>query len=133
VSADNVRLVEKGIAAWNRGDLDGWLELLGPEFEYRTAQVFLGIDPVYRGEEGMRRFWKTFRDAWESIKMEFDEVVDLGDRVLTRHVFRGRGKQSGVEVTLKYANIFTFKDGLIVGMVGYGEDWDAARAAAGLS
>ena len=60
--------------------------------------------------------------------------MDLGDRVLELHTFHSMGKKSGIEVTQKYANIFTFRDGMVSGVVGYGDDWAAAlQAAAGRS
>jgi ketosteroid isomerase-like protein len=109
------------------------LEHVSPDWEYRTAQLFPGIDPVYRGKEGLTKFWNTLRDPWESISVEFEHVEDLGDRVLALQRFYARGKASGVEVTLKYANIFTIRDGLVSRTVGYGEDWASALRAAGLS
>jgi ketosteroid isomerase-like protein len=133
VPPENVELLHEFFGAWNRGDLDWVLEHLTPDFEYRTAQAFPGIDPVYRGREGWTKFWKTFRDPWESISADVERVEDLGDRVLAIHVFHGKGKESGVEVTLRYANIVSFRDGLVSLAVGYGEDSAAALEAAGLS
>ena len=131
--SENVQLLREFFDAWNRGDLEWILEHLSPDWEYRTAQLFPGIDPVSRGKEGFTKFWNTLRDPWESISMELEHVEDLGDRVLTLHTFYGRGKASGVEVTLKYANISTFRAGLVSRSVGYGDDWAAALEAAGLS
>jgi ketosteroid isomerase-like protein len=132
MAPDNVQILRDSFAAWNRGDLAAWLEYVGPDFEYRTAQLFPGIEPAYRGREGMTRFWRTIRDPWETITLELDEVLDLGDRVLELHTFYAKGKESGVEVTQRYANLLSFTDGLVTKMVGYGDDWAAARAAAGL-
>jgi ketosteroid isomerase-like protein len=65
VSRDNVQTLHESFEAWNSGDLEGWLRYLGPEFEYRTAQLFPGMEPVYRGREGMTRFWNALREPWE--------------------------------------------------------------------
>jgi ketosteroid isomerase-like protein len=132
MAPDNVQVLRDSLAAWNRGDLDGWLEYMGPGFEYRMARLFLGMEPLYRGREEMRMFWSTFREPWETITLEVDQIVDLGDRVVMLHTFRGTGKESGVEVAQQYASLVSFTGGLVTEMVGYGGDWAAARAAAGL-
>ena len=46
-------------------------------------------------------------------------------------MFSARGKGSGVDVTSEYANVFTFRDGLVIYQVGYG-DWKSALKAVGL-
>ena len=129
----NVELLDEFVAAFNRGDLDWLLEHLAPDWEYRTAQLFPGMEPVYRGREGATRFLKNLWEPWESITIEVERIVDLGDRVLELNTFYGKGDKSGIEVTQKYTNIFSFRDGLIAGAVGYGNDWDSAVEAAGLS
>jgi hypothetical protein len=58
-------------------------------------------------------------------------VEDFGDRVLVLLTFHGKGKGSGVDVTTEYANVVTFRDGLAIHQVGYG-DWKSALEAAGL-
>ena len=102
-----------------------------PDWEWRPAQKFPGTDAVYRGKEGIRRFWSTFREPWESIRIELEKVEDLGDgRVLALMTFHGKGRGSGVDVTTEYANVVTIRDGLWVYAVGY-SDWESALEAAG--
>ena len=72
------------IGAWNRGDLEAWLDLAADE--WHTTGTFPGIEPVYRGREGMRAIWEYLRAPWESaasIQIDVDRVEDLGDTVLT--------------------------------------------------
>jgi ketosteroid isomerase-like protein len=130
VESENVKLLRESIAAFNRGDLDWWLDHIAPDWEYRTAQLFPGMDRVYPGREGAIRFWEHLRAPWESITMEIDRVVDLGDRVVYLVTFHAKGKQSGIQTTQRYANIITIRDGLASRTIGYGPDWDAALQAA---
>ena len=81
------------------------------------------MESVYTGAEGFTEFWRNLREPWESITAEVERIVDLGDRVLELHTFHSTGKKSGIEVTQRYANIFTFRDGMVSGVVGYGDDW----------
>ena len=132
MSQENVEIVRGVWEAWNRGDLPGLLENIAPNCEWRTAQKFPGVDAVYRGREGLRRFWDTFREPWEIIRIELERVEDLGDgRVLVLMTFHGKGKGSGVNVTTEYANVVTLRDGRWIHAVGY-TDWQSALEAAGV-
>lgn len=132
MSEENIELVRQGYEAWNRGDVDAWLELLDPEIEFRTAQLFSDTDAVYRGHEGMKKFWHTFREPWETVLIKVERIESIGeDRVLALFRFLGRGRGSGAEVTVQYANLFTIEDGVASRCVGF-SDWGEALAAAGL-
>jgi ketosteroid isomerase-like protein len=132
VSQENVNVIRKAFDSWNRGDLESWAEYISPEWEWRPARLYPGTDAVYRGMEGFTRFWNTFREPWESVHVEVDRIEDLGDRVLALMTFHAKGKGSGVDVTSEYANVFTFRDGLVVYQVGYA-DWSTALEAVGLA
>lgn len=132
MSEEHAELAREAGEAFNRGDLDWLLAHAAPDWEWHTAELFPGTDAVYRGHEGVIRFWTTFREPWERIRVEVERVEELpGDRVLVLHTFYGWGKGSGAPVKLEYGNIYTFRDGLAARQVGYG-DWDSALDAAGL-
>jgi ketosteroid isomerase-like protein len=132
VSEEKAEAMHELVDAWNRGDLERLLALISPEWEWHPARLFPGTDAVYRGREGATRFWNNFRQPWESISVETEQIEDLGgDRVLWLFTFYGKGKGSGVDVTQRYANVMTFRDGLITYQVGYG-DWESALEAVGL-
>jgi ketosteroid isomerase-like protein len=71
------------------------------------------MNAIYHGKDGFTRFWNTFREPWESIRVEEERIEDLGERVLALFMFHGKGKGSGVDVSAEYANVFTLRDGLI--------------------
>jgi len=50
------------------------------------------IDPVYRGHEGLRKFERDFRGAWESLSVVVDELHDQGDKVAVLGTFEARGR-----------------------------------------
>jgi ketosteroid isomerase-like protein len=117
--------------AWNKGDLEWILDHQAPEFEFHPTGQFADNAPVYRGREGYTEFWKTFRDAWESITVEVERIEDLGDRVLVLFTFHGKGRGSGVEVDLNRATLVTIREGRMLQMRTFA-DWSEALEAAGL-
>jgi ketosteroid isomerase-like protein len=133
VPTENVHLLRNFTDAWNRGDLARCIALVSSDWEYRTTEFFPGMDPVYRGEDGFTKFWTAFRGAWESFTVEFKRVEDRRDVVLALQMFHGKGKGSGIEVSQRFACTYAFRDGLVVRMVSYGDDWEAALEAVGLT
>ena len=128
---DNVDRYRDALDAWNRRDLVWILEQASPDLEFRTAQLFPGVEPVYLGREGMVEFWTTFiEEPWALFGLEIASVEDVGDgRVLALLTFHGTERESGDEVTLPYAHLATF-EGELVSRIEAFTDWDEARRAA---
>lgn len=80
MSRENLEAVREVFEAWNRGELERIHKHPSPDWEWHTARLFPGTDAVYRGKEGFTRFWNTFREPWESIRVDLERVEDLGDR-----------------------------------------------------
>ncbi|MGA8926516.1 MAG: nuclear transport factor 2 family protein [Solirubrobacterales bacterium] len=132
MSEENVEIARQAYEAWNRGDLDWLLDHITPDYEWRTAQLFPDTDAVYRGQEGFRRFWNTFREPWETVLIEVERIEPIGDdQVLALLRFHGRGRD-GIEVMVEYANLLTIENGVVSENVGFA-DWQQALESAGLS
>ncbi|MGH2986069.1 MAG: nuclear transport factor 2 family protein [Solirubrobacterales bacterium] len=131
--SDNVERYREALGAWNRRDLVWILEQATADFEFHTAQLFPGIEPLYEGREGMVEFWTSFiEEPWALFRLEIDELVAVGDeRVLALLTFTGTERDSGEEVSTPYAHLATFRGEEVTRIDAYA-DWDQARAAAGL-
>src|SRR4051812_21169251 len=90
-------------------------ELWDPEIEWDVSEAGLpDIGGVYRGIEAVLAFWREWLAAWETTQFEY-ELIDAGDRVVMLLDQRMRGRSTGIEVSLgEYAQVATFRDGLIV-------------------
>src|SRR5215208_2885590 len=108
--SDNVERYREALEAWNRRDLVWILEQAAPDFEFHTAQMFPGIDSVYRGREGMVEFWTTFiEEPWALFELEIESLAAAEDgRVLALLTFNGTDRESGREVHTPYAHLATF-------------------------
>src|SRR5262245_61320063 len=131
MSQENVEIARRNFDAFSRGDLEGALDDLSPEFEFRPSGRFMDTQQTYRGREGYVDFWRGFRAAWEEITISVERIEDLDDRVLTLGTFHGTGSESGVEVNAEAAWLHTIKDGLIVHIRSFAT-WNEALEAAGL-
>ena len=135
MASDNVERYREALEAWNRRDLVWILEQASPDFEFHTAQLFPGIEPVYRGREGMVEFWTTFiEEPWALFRLDVDELMPAGDdRVLALITFTGT--ERGVEHRGRPSSTPTWRPSAATRSIRIDAfaDWDEARAAAGLS
>jgi ketosteroid isomerase-like protein len=130
MSSENVQVVEAGLSAWSRGDLEGVLELCDPEIEYVTAGVFPGLASVYHGWQGFGRFWQDFRGPWEEITLTPDRLIPTDDDVVVLGRFEARGRD-GISVGREVGMVFTVRDGVAARIATY-PGWNEALEAAGL-
>jgi ketosteroid isomerase-like protein len=58
-------LVRSGRDAFNRGDLDAFIDVWDEECEYQPAwELDMAGEDSFRGHEGIRRWWQEMSDAW---------------------------------------------------------------------
>src|SRR5881628_301675 len=109
----NSELIVAGYEAWDRGDLDAWLEGMHPDVELHTPGVFPGFDPVYRGHERMAEFWRQLREAWEVFRIDIEQIEEKGDCFVVAIRFRAKGVGSGVDVDMRFGHAITMRDSLV--------------------
>jgi ketosteroid isomerase-like protein len=112
MAQENVEMVWRGYEHFNRsGEVD--YSVLDPEIVYDLSRRT--FDPlVFHGHEGVREFLRLVREQWGSRRMEPQDLIDAGDRVVASVRLVGVGRQSGVETTANAAHVWTFRDGKIV-------------------
>ena len=132
MAQENVEVARRSLDAWNRGDLDAWLETGHPEIEWISgiATEVSGTDQVFRGEAEMRGFWDEWHSLWD-LTIEVSEIRDLGDTVVTLGRIRTRGKTSGIDLERPVAYVFQLEGGLIRQARAY-QAPDKALEAAGV-
>jgi ketosteroid isomerase-like protein len=131
MSQENVEVVRRGYDHYNRtGEPD--YSLLDPEVVYDVSRrVF---DPgVYRGHDGVREFTRLMREQWETMRIEPQDFIVVGDDLVVVPVrLVGVGKQSGAETTANAAHLWTFRDGKVIRQETFQTRAEALEAA-GLS
>jgi len=105
-------------------------EIWNPEIELDASETEVpGLGGVYRGTDAVRRFWREWFSAWQTLRFEY-ELVDAGERVVMLLDLRMRGRSTGIEVPFgKIAWVSTFRDGLIVHVKLYMSQSEALEAA----
>jgi ketosteroid isomerase-like protein len=86
----------------------------------------------FRGHDGFRRAWRAWLDSFKDLRLEPEEVTDLGgDRLLVAMRAVGRGTGSGVPAEQRGFTLYTFRAGKVVRHQFF-VDRDQAEEAAGV-
>jgi ketosteroid isomerase-like protein len=133
MSQRDVERLREAFENFLAGRSDFGVGLLDPEVEWDASEMPVpDISGIYRGPEGVQRFWRDWLAAWETVQFEY-ELLDAGDRVVALIDQRMRGRSTGIEVPFgKYAHVYTFRGALIVHWRGYEHQAEALEAV-GLS
>jgi ketosteroid isomerase-like protein len=112
MSQENVEAVLRGYEAFNRGDLDAAAEGFHPEIEWIGPGAVPEKQQVYRGIEGVRRFWGLWRDEFEDFAVEIAEVIEAGEQVIVMAAVSGKGRASGAVVrSPTFPHVWTIRGG----------------------
>jgi hypothetical protein len=126
-----VRGLRQGYAAANRRDFDRLLISLDPGIELHPMFP-LDFEPNYYGHDGYREAWRVALEAFEDLRLDPLELLDLGDRWLITVEWNGHGAGSGVSISQQGFQLFITRRGLVVRQDDF-LDRAQALAAAGLS
>ena len=114
MSQENVEIVRQVAAAFNRGDLDTWVEYLADDIDYRAIEGALDDRGPMHGKDAVRAYLQDWLDLFDDFKAEPVELIDAGEeQVIAVGRISGRAKLSGVETDLTYAALYTIRDGKI--------------------
>jgi ketosteroid isomerase-like protein len=133
MSRENVEIVRRVHDAADRRDAATVYALYDTEVELDASRVeiagFTARD-VYRGHEGLRRFFREWHEAWENVTYDFEELIDRGDHVIAVVTRRARGRASGADVEWRLALLWTLRAGKVVRLAWFPTPEDAAGAIA---
>ena len=134
MSQENVEIVRRVYEAVARGKAETVHELYDPEVEWDTTRLASeGLATgLYRGHEGIRRWFRAWNEAWVESDFHLEELIEAGEDVVSVVSRRGRGRVSGVEVQSPGAVLWTIRNGKVARVVLF-PTRDEALEAVGLS
>ncbi len=124
MSQENVEIVRKAFQAYARGDLGEMLANLDPDITWSPAE-----EAPTHGPNAVRAYLERWESAWEELETTPEEFIDAGDRVFVTVHFRGRGRESGIEVEARSHQVYVLRNGKTVRMDEFTERSEALRAA----
>jgi ketosteroid isomerase-like protein len=133
MSQENVEMVRSSIEAYIAGDRDAYLNFFAEDVEaIPDVSRFPEAEP-FRGREEFRRFLTDIDQGWEEgASAVIRELFPVGDRVVARADWGGRGRASGIDLRSSLTSVYTVQDGRIV-KIEWFFDHAQALEAVGLS
>ncbi len=110
-------LAQAAFDALAKDGVEGMLAHVHPDFEMETLPGIAAEPQVYRGHDGVRRWFGTFYEVMDEIVIRPTEVTELApDRALVQFGMRATGQASGIEVQQEAAAVATLRDGKVLSL-----------------
>jgi ketosteroid isomerase-like protein len=107
MSQENVEVIRRGFEHWMAtGDFRA-----GADLAWDVSRLGWPDQQIYPGAEGARQFLAEWADAWDDWEMEVEAYIDAGQRVVVICNQRGRSKATGIPVEMRFAQVWTLRDG----------------------
>lgn len=114
MSREKVELAKQVLDAVTHRDLSRLIAFTDPEVEWHSFFAELGEEGVYRGHDGMRQYVRDLNDAWEILRPDVDDGLEVDDVALLVGRLHYRGTTSGVETEAPAGWMFEFRDGKVI-------------------
>ena len=106
-------------------------EITHPDFVWDMS-TFSGWPErqIYEGRDGAREFLASWTEPWDNWELELEELIEAGeDEVLAVLRQHGASRTTGLEVDMRFAQLWTVRDAKIIRMRMYADPAEARRAA----
>jgi len=131
MSADE-ELIREAFGLLNADSYERVMPLIADDFEMVTTAAVASEPGVYRGHEGVRRWWESFLEVMDDVRLEALSFDDQGDgRVIIEFLIHARGQASGIETAQPAVTIATAADGKMRRLEFF-TSLEQAREAAGV-
>jgi ketosteroid isomerase-like protein len=129
MASRNVEQLIEGFRAMERGDVEWIVARADPDVEFVNPDYALESGTRH-GPDGLRAGMHGMLDAFEDLRFEHHQILEVDDRVVATGTFTGRGRASGMPFgPLPFAVVATQRDGRLVRYEWFGEPEEALRAA----
>ena len=132
MSQQNVELTREALEAFNSGDIGRILALTHPDFEGEVPPELSAEPDIYRGHDGIRRYFRSFEEAMDEIRFQPGRFWDAGESVVVFVTLSAKGRRTAIPVEQQFAQVWTMLEGAVVRLRTY-PSLPAALEAVGLA
>jgi ketosteroid isomerase-like protein len=111
MSEENVERVREGYEFVDR-EHEPVFDLLHPDIRWHT-RADLPDAATHRGHDGARTLMAEWFGAFDDLRVDVEELIDAGDRVVVVLRLHGRVRGSAHEVDMSETHVLTMRDGKV--------------------
>ncbi|MFL5896048.1 MAG: nuclear transport factor 2 family protein [Thermoleophilaceae bacterium] len=130
VTEANVATLRRGYDALNRGDVSEVLALIDDEIAWDPGELTPDSASATGGRAGFESLIRSWVEAFDDFRIEPVDVIDQPPFLLAIVRQSGRGRASGLDITIEIAHVWTVEDGRAVGFHSYRSADEALQAIA---
>ena len=128
MSRENVEIVRRLLAAIGERDLHTLRDLTDPQVEWRSFFAIGEGGGMYRGHDAIPQYLRDIEEAFEWLRPEVSDLLDVGNVIIGVGRVRYRGKESGVETESPAGWVFRLHDARIVRFRAFRDPEEALEA-----
>jgi ketosteroid isomerase-like protein len=129
MSQENVEIVRDSWRAFAHSGLDAMAEYWDAEISWRAIEGAPDDVGEINGRDALCRYYQDWIDTFAGLTVVPTELLEVDDdRLVASHHATGRARQSGIETELRYAVVYTLREGKIVRGREYGDRQEALKA-----
>ena len=129
MSQQNVEIVRQIFEAFNSEDIEPVLALTHTDFELEVPPALSAEPDIYRGHDGMRRYWESFQDAMDEIRLQPERLCDAGEEVVVAMRVTAKGRRTAIAVEQRTVGVWTICAGKVIRVRAYASLSEALEAA----
>jgi ketosteroid isomerase-like protein len=117
-TSSNTETVAGVYEAFARGDVEAVMAAMDPEVAWVTPPTLPWSRGRYHGRDGLAEYFDGFLTALADARVEPEEFLDAGERIVVLGHERARGAESGRRFAARFAHVWTVIDGRVARMEG---------------
>ena len=135
MSQEDVEIVRRIYRALEQGDFSANADSFAPDV--RSARIMgpdsdgAGLSGEWQGRDGLVENLRLWLEAWDDLRVQPEEFIEAGDKVVVFTRQTGTAKASGIPLDREFADVWELEDGTVVELRFYWRREDA-REATGL-
>lgn len=130
MSRENVEVVRRLLTAIGERDLVTLRDLTHPLVEWQSFFA-IGEGGAYRGHDAIPQYLHDMEEAFEWLRPDVSDLLDVGDLIIGVGRVCYRGKESGIETDSPAGWVFRLRNGQVVRFRAF-KDPERALEAVGL-
>jgi ketosteroid isomerase-like protein len=111
MTSRSIEVVEQIFDAFNSEKIERILELTHEYFAVEIPPAVSAEPDVYRGHDGMRRYFESFQDAMEEIRFRAERHWEAGEtEVVVAMLITARGRRTAIPVEQRTTAVWTIHE-----------------------